>query len=171
MPMKMDADPPLENTYKSLIFGKEKSKQKAPVVTEGEYSADSLPLIDLGRLQHGEAEMQRCKRDIAEASKEWGFFQVCNHGIARELLEGIFKEQRTLFRRPFEKKNGECLFGFSSDSYRWGAPNATSLQQFSWSEAYHIPLASTAGGLAEHGEREHPHSLRSVYMHVLYPAC
>ncbi|XP_048527251.1 gibberellin 2-beta-dioxygenase 6-like [Triticum urartu] len=42
-------------------------------------------------------------------------------------------------RNPFHTKEKA---GLLNGSYRWGNPTATSLRQLSWSEAFHVPLAS-----------------------------
>lgn len=136
-------DPPFEETYKDLFLKHSMTPTagipKATAVEEWE-----LPVVDLGRLagDQEEDERQRCKREIAEASKEWGFFQVVNHGISQEILEEMTKEEMMVFREPFYKKKGDkCMnMSLSPGSYRWGTPSATCLRQLSWSEAFHIPL-------------------------------
>jgi gibberellin 2-oxidase len=62
---------------------------------------------------------------------------VINHGINPELLRNMREEQMKLFRVPFEKK---ATCGLLNNPYRWGTPTATRSNQFSWSEAFHIPL-------------------------------
>lgn len=109
-----------------------------------------LPMIDLRSLigPASENERRACKAAIAKASSEWGFFQVLNHGISQELLGEMRREQKKLFDLPHEKKVGCRLL---KDSFRWGTPTATSLKEFSWSEAFHIPLTeiSEEGCLGE----------------------
>lgn len=101
-----------------------------------------LPLIDLsGLISHNEKERVACATAICSASSEWGFFQVVNHGISPELLKRMRREQKLLFRSSFEKK---ATCGLLNNSYRWGAPRATSPEQFSWSEAFHIPLTKVS---------------------------
>ncbi|KAJ0983319.1 hypothetical protein J5N97_011574 [Dioscorea zingiberensis] len=129
---KMDPNPPFMNTYKKL-FNTQPSCS-CDLVSEEECE---LPLIDLSLLHTENAS--RCKREIAAASLNWGFFQVVNHGISTELLDRARSEQVSLFRQPFENKCKD----FSADAYRWGAPTATSLHQLSWSEAYHISLSQS----------------------------
>nr|XP_043620392.1 gibberellin 2-beta-dioxygenase 8-like [Erigeron canadensis] len=116
-------------------------------VKENEFE---LPLIDLSRLNRGGFETERCKREIAEASREWGFFQVVNHGVPHEILEKMRCEQRQAFMKPFhEKVNGHAGLNFPAGSYRWGTPSATCLRQLAWSEAFHVPLTeiSTTDGV------------------------
>ncbi|KAL2931518.1 Gibberellin 2-beta-dioxygenase 8 [Bienertia sinuspersici] len=100
-------------------------------------------MIDLGRLvAEEEEEREKCKREIAAASSEWGFFQVVNHGISRQILEEMTKEQVKVFREPFKKKKADnCRnLRLSPGTYRWGSPAPTCLTQLSWSEAFHIPF-------------------------------
>ncbi|KAK9265412.1 hypothetical protein L1049_001660 [Liquidambar formosana] len=146
----MESDPPFKETYKTLFHNSlQEAKTGTPyevlVVEECE-----LPLIDLGRLNLGEFERDECKEEIARASKEWGFFQVVNHGISPEILERMRCEQVEVFKRPFQMKKSEKYMNFSAGSYRWGTPSATCLRQLSWSEAFHIPLTdiSGSGGLS-----------------------
>ncbi|KAK1320135.1 Gibberellin 2-beta-dioxygenase 8 [Acorus calamus] len=97
-----------------------------------------LPIIDLSMLRSTiEGDRKACVEAIAKASSEWGFFQVLNHGVNQQLLMEMRKEQVKVFTLPFEKKVSCRIL---NDSYRWGNPLATSLEQFLWSEAFHVPL-------------------------------
>ncbi|GMH30282.1 hypothetical protein Nepgr_032125 [Nepenthes gracilis] len=144
----MESEPPFEETYKELFENydsmKEVSKQHDMdfvAVEEAE-----LPLIDLQWLREGDGvDREECKREMEVASKEWGFFQVVNHGISGEILEGMRREQVRVFREPFYRKEEKAVAAAGVDvmslgSYRWGTPTATCLQQLSWSEAFHISL-------------------------------
>lgn len=168
----MDFDPPLQAVYSSL-FDRARDKGEAEgagCVADEDVDIKKLPMIDLGRLLLGDAEREGCKKDIAAAAREWGFFQVRNHGVPKQLLERIYVEQMKVFRQPFNKKKEERLLNFSVDSYRWGAPNATSLQQLSWSEAYHISLSATSAATESHLEEENnSDNLRSVYIYIYDP--
>ncbi|OWM77675.1 hypothetical protein CDL15_Pgr017075 [Punica granatum] len=159
------SDPPFYETYKAL-FDKAAIEESRPTKREQVMFASSLeecepPLIDLSQLD----ESRDCKSEIARASREWGFFQVVNHGISREILERMRREQVKVFRQPFEKKINEVKFlNFSSGSYRWGTPAATCLKQLSWSEAFHVPLADISGSdgcgslsWSSHLSSEHAH--------------
>ncbi|CAA0835937.1 Gibberellin 2-beta-dioxygenase 8 [Striga hermonthica] len=140
--MERSSEPPLETSYKSLLnLSKTDKKQgysvELPIVEE--YSA--LPLIDLSQLDLGDSKRKACANLIAKASREWGFFQVVNHGIPRDLLEMMRFEQVKLFRKPFEEKKSCTDLSFSAGSYRWGSPSATMVEQLSWSEAFHVPFS------------------------------
>ena len=132
--------PPFHEAYKTL---RDKPKNRdeerdfdneLAVVEECE-----LPVIDLSLLEESdEMVREECKCEIARASKEWGFFQVVNHGISREVFNNLRLEQEKVFKQPFDEKTKE--HNFSAGSYRWGTPTATCIRQVSWSEAFHIPL-------------------------------
>lgn len=131
---KREIDPPFADRFCYLFKDCCENDHLGNQVDECE-----LPVIDLGPLWgHDRAGRQACMAEIVKAASEWGFFQVLNHGISPELLEEMKREQFKAFELPFEKKVSCKLL---NDSYRWGTQTATSLKQFSWSEAFHIPLS------------------------------
>ncbi|CAJ1956784.1 unnamed protein product [Sphenostylis stenocarpa] len=133
----MDYEPPFLETYKTLL-------QKHVGDSMNDYFCSTvercdIPLIDLGKLS---VEREECMREISEAAREWGFFQVVNHGIPQELLKSMQIEQKKVFYQPFvNKSTQQAIFStLSAKSYRWGNPFATNLRQLSWSEAFHFYL-------------------------------
>ncbi|PHU17319.1 Gibberellin 2-beta-dioxygenase 8 [Capsicum chinense] len=127
-------NPPLLEHLSKLLSGGDDDRSAEKAVME----ALELPLIDLNGLKsEDEREKTRCEDAIAKASSEWGFFQVVNHGVSLELLRKMSREQMKLFKAPFEIK---ATAGLLNNSYRWGNSTATCPKQFSWSEAFHIPL-------------------------------
>nr|CAB3487682.1 unnamed protein product [Digitaria exilis] len=158
------AEPPLAESYLDLL---RRGGGIAPPMTGGAaVQVRELPLIDLGCLMKttasgGAREARACSDAMARAASEWGFFQVTGHGVGRGLLERLRAEQARLFRLPFETK---ATAGLLNGSYRWGAPTATSLRHLSWSEAFHVPLASISGrGACDFGDLA---SLRGVMQEV-----
>lgn len=143
-------DPPLVDSYLALLRTGELGGGGGFVPASQALAAKSLamlecdlPMIDLKRLTSRDArERDVCMDAMASAASEWGFFQVTNHGVGRELLEEMRREQAMLFHQPFDTKEKA---GLLNGSYRWGNPTATSLRQLSWSEAFHVPLASISG--------------------------
>ncbi|XP_042484107.1 gibberellin 2-beta-dioxygenase 6-like [Macadamia integrifolia] len=137
MAMRTASDSPLLDQYRTLLRGEIQvnrcNDHLCEVIGECE-----LPLIDLSGLRscHGD-DKKACVAAITRASSELGFFQVMNHGISGEFLGDMRREQVKVFQTPIDR-NASC--GFLNDSYRWGSPTATSVKNFSWSEAFHIPL-------------------------------
>ncbi|KAL5736038.1 hypothetical protein ACOSQ2_030826 [Xanthoceras sorbifolium] len=148
-------EPPFEETYRVLFKNsaltlKAKDEDRYPMDVDNKEC--ELPVIDLDRLSFWNLddnendhsrnfqELDKCIKEMAEAASEWGFFQVVNHGISREVGDNMRYEQMQMFHQPFRKKCEENYMNLPADSYRWGNPTATCLRQFSWSEAFHIPL-------------------------------
>ncbi|THG04735.1 hypothetical protein TEA_013626 [Camellia sinensis var. sinensis] len=129
----MESDTPFQENCKTLFSNFiEEQNPENPFTAYDEYE---LLLVDLSRSGLSDHDRKECERDLAMAAKQCGLFQVVNHGVSWEILAKLKSEQEKLFRQPFEKKVNKFL-----NCYRWGSPAATSLMQFSWSEAFHIPL-------------------------------
>ncbi|KAK4423322.1 Gibberellin 2-beta-dioxygenase 6 [Sesamum alatum] len=136
----VESSPPLARDYIKIL-------QQCPKKTTYESTRvcetfDALPLIDLrGLTGDDEGERAKCASEIVRASSEWGFFQVVNHGVSPRLLSQMRREQIELFNAPFSRKS-TC--GLLNNSYRWGSPTAASPDNFSWSEAFHVPLTKVS---------------------------
>lgn len=160
-----DYEPPLMATYKHLLDS-HPHRLDVDVVDRSDAGDEEcfLPVIDLSSLlllehQHKQsssgaeaaaaaaAEQCRCRASIVRAASEWGFFQVTNHGVPQALLDELHQAQVAVFRRPFHLKARQPLLDISPESYRWGTPTATCLEQLSWSEAYHIPMTNNMRAL------------------------
>ncbi|KAL8218098.1 hypothetical protein R6Q57_021471 [Mikania cordata] len=64
-----------------------------------------IPVIDLYELINSDATSQKAIMDqISIACREWGFFQVVNHGIGHELLGEAREVWREFFHQPMEVK-------------------------------------------------------------------
>lgn len=146
------SEPPLATSYQALLLQNNDDFHYSSIKNENIVVVQELdlPLIDLCNLQSEDREKRRlCAKEIVKAATDWGFFQVLNHGISLELLEKIKREQVKLFRLPFAKKVSS---GILNDSYRWGNPTAASASQFSWSEAFHVPLEKIPDEDCNYGE-------------------
>ncbi|XP_074348724.1 gibberellin 2-beta-dioxygenase 8-like [Apium graveolens] len=148
--------PPLESICNKFLQVNDTNKLPAEESSNTSFCKDcELPLIDVVHLYHkDDCRNVECKRRIADAAKVWGFFQIINHGIPRDVLIRMQSEQRKLFEKPFEEK---IISSSSGSCYRWGNPTAMSLQEFSWSEAFHLPLCHvpslSSSGLNEFTEQ------------------
>ncbi|KAG1339094.1 putative 2-oxoglutarate-dependent dioxygenase [Cocos nucifera] len=67
-------------------------------------SVDMIPTVDLGGLTSGEAEREATMRAISDACREWGFFQVVNHGVSPEVMRRAREVWREFFHLPLEEK-------------------------------------------------------------------
>ncbi|KAL2229778.1 protein SRG1 [Sesamum indicum] len=70
-----------------------------------DYSCTNIPVVDLSKLFQGSKD-EFCNEilNLMTSCKEWGFFQVINHGIDLELLERIEKVAMEFFMMPLEEK-------------------------------------------------------------------
>ncbi|XP_038689857.1 protein SRG1-like [Tripterygium wilfordii] len=76
--------------------------QDPPIISNGD-SAPEIPVIDLQSLfssQSVDAELAK----LHFACKDWGFFQLVNHGVSSSLLEKMKAEVQDFFNLPMEEK-------------------------------------------------------------------
>jgi isopenicillin N synthase-like dioxygenase len=60
----------------------------------------TLPILDLSRLQQGDDEAAAFRRDLREATHEYGFFYLTGHGIPEALFDGVIGTAREFFDLP-----------------------------------------------------------------------
>lgn len=64
--------------------------------------ADNIPLIDLS--PPGTLDLESLVAEIGDACKNWGFFQVINHGVPLQLRENIELVSKEFFALQKEEK-------------------------------------------------------------------
>ncbi|PKA50603.1 Protein SRG1 [Apostasia shenzhenica] len=64
----------------------------------------SIPVIDLSHLSAGAVECLATMRAISDACRDWGFFQVVNHGVNGELVAAAAAVWRDFFLLPMPEK-------------------------------------------------------------------
>ncbi|XP_063943070.1 oxoglutarate-dependent flavonoid 7-O-demethylase 1 [Daucus carota subsp. sativus] len=62
-----------------------------------------VPVIDMEMLLHGDKMDTELNR-LHQACKEWGFFQLTNHGVSDSLLDKVKAEAEEFFKLPLEEK-------------------------------------------------------------------
>lgn len=62
-----------------------------------------IPIVDMAKLSEG-LHREREMNKVAKACKEWGFFQVVNHGIPNSLIDGVKRVGNEFFQLPLEEK-------------------------------------------------------------------
>ncbi|KAI3951045.1 hypothetical protein MKW92_048768 [Papaver armeniacum] len=82
-----------------------RSDQDSVTNISGPSMTDQIPVIDLQSLLSpdpiiGEFELER----LHSACKEWGFFQVVNHGVDNLLVEKVKSEIEGFFNLPMDEK-------------------------------------------------------------------
>ncbi len=72
-----------------------------PIAESGDLF-DQLPVIDVSTVV-SDAEAPEAKdavNAIARACREWGFFQVVNHGVSQSLIDAVWQNTRHFFDQP-----------------------------------------------------------------------
>lgn len=77
-----------------------RSKKEQPAITTLHGIVLEVPVIDLS----AEEEEENLVRLISEASREWGIFQVVNHGIPVDVIEKLQEVGKQFFELPQEEK-------------------------------------------------------------------
>ncbi|KAH7296916.1 hypothetical protein KP509_26G044800 [Ceratopteris richardii] len=62
-----------------------------------------IPVIDLALL-HSPVERSVVIDQIRGACEDWGFFHVVNHGVPKDVIDGMWKAYDTLFQAPAEQR-------------------------------------------------------------------
>ncbi|KAJ1430563.1 Non-heme dioxygenase N-terminal domain [Sesbania bispinosa] len=62
-----------------------------------------VPVIDLSKLLSQDLKGPELER-LHHACKDWGFFQLVNHGVSNSLLENVKKGAQEFFNLPTEEK-------------------------------------------------------------------
>lgn len=74
---------------------------RMPVAAGGSLR-DKVPVIDLEGFSP--ADRTALVDAVASACREWGFFQIVNHGVSAELIADLWRETRRFFARPAAEK-------------------------------------------------------------------
>ncbi|KAG8380813.1 hypothetical protein BUALT_Bualt06G0055500 [Buddleja alternifolia] len=96
----------------------------------------NIPLIDLGGI-HDDNLRETLLKDVSEACREWGFFQVVNHGVSPELMDRAREVWREFFHQPMEVKQAYANLPKTYEGYgsRLGVEKGAILD---WSDYYYL---------------------------------
>ncbi|CBI33964.3 unnamed protein product, partial [Vitis vinifera] len=72
-----------------------------------------IPTIDMRKLMVDDDEIGK----LHLACKEWGFFQLVNHGVAEEVIEKMKAVVQEFFKLPLEEKNAYARLPNSVEGY------------------------------------------------------
>ncbi|CAJ2659496.1 unnamed protein product [Trifolium pratense] len=79
------------------------SQHEELIINEDDHSNLQIPIIDMKKLlssEYGSSELSK----LHLACKDWGFFQVVNHGVSSSLVEKVKLETQDFFNLPMSEK-------------------------------------------------------------------
>ncbi|PKU65234.1 probable 2-oxoglutarate-dependent dioxygenase At5g05600 [Dendrobium catenatum] len=99
----------------------------------------SIPIIDLGKLAGGVVDCRAVIRAISDACRDWGFFQVVNHGVDMEVVRAVLGVWREFFKLPMEEKKKLANSPRTYEGYgsRLGVEKDSSLD---WGDYFYLHL-------------------------------
>jgi hypothetical protein len=106
----------------------------------------SIPVVDLGELLADGAAVglgSAVTEAVAAACREWGFFQVVNHGVRPELMRAAREAWRGFFRRSLAEKQRYANSPRTYEGYgsRLGVQKGAVLD---WGDYFFLHLAPEA---------------------------
>ncbi|KAI4357400.1 hypothetical protein L6164_001349 [Bauhinia variegata] len=76
-----------------------------PSIVSDASSLPQVPVIDLSKLLSEDEDLHEHElQKLDDACKEWGFFQLLNHGVSLSLVESVKNGVQEFFNLPMEEK-------------------------------------------------------------------
>lgn len=100
--------------------------------------ACEIPVIDLSNLvDHSGHLREKTVEEIASGSREWGIFQIVNHGISEELIQRLQSVGEEFFRLPQEEKEAYANNPTAGNLEGYGTKLAANLDgKLEWLDYY-----------------------------------
>lgn len=121
-----------------------KKPSSRPVLSGSvESSANNIPVIDMRDLESEDLCLQQKTRGMINcACREWGFFQVVNHGVSQELMARSREAWRGFFKQPMEEKLRYANSPTTYEGYgsRVGVEKGISLDWSDYFFLHYLPL-------------------------------
>ncbi|KAJ0520916.1 putative anthocyanidin synthase [Helianthus annuus] len=103
-------------------------------------NSNNIPVIDLAALYSDDLSLRKTSMDlISEACREWGFFQLINHGVSHDLMAATRRVWREFFHLPLEVKQEYANSPSTYEGYgsRLGVEKGAKLD---WSDYFFLHL-------------------------------
>ncbi|KAL8091117.1 hypothetical protein AgCh_040280 [Apium graveolens] len=142
-----------------------------PVVV-GSTKLLEVPVIDLDILLDGDSGDEELNK-LDQACKEWGFFQLINHGVSDSLLDKVKTEIEEFFKLPLEEKK---KFGqLEGDIEGYGQAFVVSNeQQLEWADMFYmitLPAEIRKPHLLPQLPQSFRHAINEELRTNYYPPC
>ncbi|GFY89070.1 senescence-related gene 1 [Actinidia rufa] len=105
------------------------------------FSLPEIPVIDLQRLLSGDSMDSELEK-FHSVCKNWGFFQLINHGVSSTLVEKVKLEIEELFKLPMEEK--KKYWQEAGDIHGFGQLFVVSEEQkLDWADLFYLVTLPT----------------------------
>lgn len=126
----------------------------------------NIPVIDLANLYSDDLALRKTTMDlISDACREWGFFQLINHGVSHDLMADMRRVWREFFHLPLDVKQEYANSPITYEGYgsRLGVEKGAKLDWSDYFFLHFLPLS-----LRDQTRwPSHPQSCRSFIFYVL----
>ncbi|KAK3011296.1 hypothetical protein RJ639_011471 [Escallonia herrerae] len=95
------AQEPISNIPQQYV--QENQEPAMPTDGDGASSLPTMPVVDLNRLIERETKDSELER-LHTVCKEWGMFQLVNHGVSISLVEKLKSEIKNFYESPLEER-------------------------------------------------------------------
>ncbi|KAD3640448.1 hypothetical protein E3N88_29671 [Mikania micrantha] len=111
--------------------------QDPPIISWPPSSLCEVPVIDLEQLTSDDSSADHELQKLHLACKDWGFFQIINHGVSGSLLDRVKKETQEFFKLPMEEK--AKLWQTAEDIEGFGQAFVVSEEQkLDWADMFYV---------------------------------
>ncbi|KAJ7968834.1 2-oxoglutarate (2OG) and Fe(II)-dependent oxygenase superfamily protein [Quillaja saponaria] len=128
----------------------------SPFFNENTGPLPTIPIIDMKQLLSGEASAEFELENLYSSCKEWGLFQVVNHGVSISLLENLKHEIEGFFQLPLEEK---MKYKKEGDFEGYGTVILSNDQKLDWGDRFYM-ITNPLNRRKPHLFPELPSSLR-----------
>ncbi|KAG5029301.1 Codeine O-demethylase [Glycine soja] len=124
-------------------------RPQEPTIRSNETTLPTIPVFDFKALLHENAIDDAELDKLFTACKDWGFFQVVNHGVSSQLLEKLKLEIEKFFKLPIEEKKKYQIR--PGDVQGYGTVIRCKDQKLDWGDRFYMVINPL--------ERRKPHLL------------
>lgn len=114
------------------IWSDEIAREGVVVVASDDESHKLIPVVDMASLLDGSQE-EIAK--LGSACRDWGFFQLINHGVDETVLERVKDDTLEFFKLPLEKKKSVGIVKAGDGFQGYGHHFNTCTGKLDWAES------------------------------------
>ncbi|CAL4957011.1 unnamed protein product [Urochloa decumbens] len=97
-----------------------------------------LPVVDLGRLLDPRLSKEELA-NLGHACQHWGYFQLINHGVPKEVIQDVRRDIAEFFRLPLEAKKACAQLPDDIQGYGQGFVFSET-QKLDWADMIYLKL-------------------------------